>query len=95
MNNIGDKLLGSADALTTRWILIVVPKWPSGTMAFKLGSAIMSALNVDPDSAALVQFVPERIFKVQTNISKEEFQAKLKSSGLPDAHRIEFYESNQ
>lgn len=95
MNNIEDKMLGSADALTTRWILIVVPKWPSGTMAFKFGSAVMSALNVDPDSAVLVQFAPERIFRVQTDISKEEFQAKLKRSGLPDVHRIQFYESDQ
>lgn len=90
MNNIGDKMQGSD--VTTRWILIVVPNWPSGTMAFKFGSAVMSALNVDPDSATLVQFAPERIFRVQTNISNEEFKAKLKSSGIPDAHHVEYCE---
>lgn len=79
----------------SRSVLIVVPNWPRGTMAFKFGSAIMSALNIASDSATLVQFAPERIFSVETSISKEEFYARFKKSGIPDVHCVEFRELNR
>lgn len=80
------------EARKKRPVLIVVEKWPHGTMAFKFGSALMSALGQHRDEAALVQLGPERIFKVETNVSEAEFRLALKTKDLSYHGYIHFSE---
>lgn len=75
-----------------RLILIVVEKWPHGTMAFKFGSALMSALGQRRDEATLVQFGPERIFRVKTDVSEAEFRFALNKRDISYHGRIHFSE---
>lgn len=75
-----------------RPVLIVVEKWPHGTMAFKFGSALMSALNPRHAEANLVQFSPDRIFKVETDVSETEFRSALKTKDVSYHGRIHFSE---
>lgn len=65
-----------------RPVLIVVEKWPHGTMAFKFGSALMSALGQRRDEATLVQFSPDRIFRVETDVSESEFRLALQTKNV-------------
>lgn len=75
-----------------RPVFIVVEKWPDGTMAFKFGSALMSALGQRRDEATLVQFSPHRIFRVETNVSEAEFRSALKTRDVSYHGRILFSE---
>jgi hypothetical protein len=75
-----------------RPVLVVVEKWPDGTMAFKFGSALMSALGQLRDEATLVQFDPERIFRVETDVSEVEFRLALKTKDVSYHGRIHFSE---
>jgi hypothetical protein len=61
-----------------RAVLIVIKNWPDGTMAFKLGSAIKSALDVSKDQMSVVQISPERIFRVLTCVDERDFRSTLK-----------------
>jgi hypothetical protein len=61
-----------------RPVLIVVKNWPDGTMAFKLGSAIQSALDISKDQMSVVQISPERIFRVLTCVDERDFRSALK-----------------
>ncbi len=75
-----------------RLILIVVEKWPHGTMAFKFGSALMSALGQHRDEATLVQLGPERILRIETDVSEAEFRSALQKSGVSYHGRVHFSE---
>ena len=75
-----------------RPVLIVVEKWPDGTMAFKFGSALMSALGRHRDQATLVQLGPERIFRVETDVSEPEFRSALKTKDVPYHGYVHFSE---
>ena len=80
------------EARKKRPVLIVVEKWPHGTMAFKFGSALMSALGQHRDEATLVQLGPERIFRVETNASEAEFRSALKTKDVSYHGHIHFSE---
>ena len=80
------------EARKKRQVLIVVEKWPHGTMAFKFGSALMSALGQHRDEATLVQLGPERIFKVETDVSEAEFRLALNKKDVSYHERIHFSE---
>ncbi len=80
------------DSRKKRPVRIVVEKWPDGTMAFKFGSAMMSALGQHRDEASLVQLGPERIFRVETNVSEAEFRLALQKRDVSYHGRIHFSE---
>lgn len=65
-----------------RPVHIIVEKWPHGTMAFKFGSALMSALNQRQDEATILQLGPERIFRVETDLSETEFRLALNTGDV-------------
>jgi hypothetical protein len=73
-----------------RPVLIVVEKWPHGTMAFKFGSALMSALGKRRDEATLVQLGPERILRIETDVSEAEFRSALKTKDVSYHGRIHY-----
>ncbi len=75
-----------------RPVLIIVEKWPDGTMAFKFGSALMSALGQRRSEETLVQFDPERIFRVETDRSEAEFRLVMESRDVSYHGRIHFSE---
>ncbi len=80
------------DSRKKRPVRIVVEKWPDGTMAFKFGSALMSALGQRHDEANLVQLSPHRIFRVETNVSEAEFRLALETRDASYHGRIHFSE---
>jgi hypothetical protein len=80
------------EARKKRPVLIVVETWPHGTMAFKFGSALMSALGKRRDEETLVQLGPERIFKVEADVSEAEFRLALKAADVSCRGRIHFSE---
>mgnify|MGYP000633592442 FL=1 len=75
-----------------RPVLIVVEEWPDGTMAFKFGSAMMSALGQRCYEATFMQLGPERIFKVETDVSEAEFRLALNQKDVSHHGRIHFSE---
>lgn len=75
-----------------RAVLIVVPSWPSGTMASKLGSALQNALKVSKDKMTLLQIAPERIFRVETDVSETKFRETMKSKDVSYSGAILFIE---
>ena len=81
------------DSRKNRPVRIVVEKWPDGTMAFKFGSALMSALGQRRDEATFVQLGPERIFKVETDVSEAEFRLALNQKDVSYHGRIHFSEA--
>ncbi len=81
------------EARKKRPVLIVVETWPHGTMAFKFGSALMSALGQRRDEATLVQLGPERIFRVETDVSEAEFRLALNQKDVSHHGRIHFSET--
>ncbi len=81
-----------AEAQKKRPVLIVVEKWPDGTMAFKFGGALMSALGQRRDESTFVQLGPERIFKVETDVSEAEFRSALETKDVSYHGRIHFSE---
>lgn len=62
-----------------RPVLIIVPHWPDGTMAFKFGGAMKSALGIERLDGKLLQFAPERIFRIETDVSEDQFRKRLAS----------------
>jgi hypothetical protein len=75
-----------------RTVLIVVTDWPGGTMAFKFGSALQTALRVSKDKITLVQMAPERIFRVETDVSESEFRERMKELGVSSVGTTLFIE---
>ena len=75
-----------------RPVLIAVEKWPHGTMAFKFGSALMSALGQHRDEATLVQLGPERVLRIETDVSEAEFHSALKTKDVSYHGHIHFSE---
>jgi hypothetical protein len=75
-----------------RTVLIVVTDWPGGTMAFKFGSALQTALRVSKDKITLVQMAPERIFRVETDVSEAEFRERMKELGVSSVGTTLFIE---
>ena len=75
-----------------RAVLIVIPSWPSGTIAMKFGSALRNALNVEKDEMTLLQMAPERIFRVETDVSEAEFRESMKSRGFNSNRNVLFIE---
>jgi hypothetical protein len=80
------------DSRKRRPVYIVVEQWPHGTMAFKFGSALMSALGQLRDEGTLVQLGPERIFRVETDVSEAEFRLALETRDVSYHGRIHFSE---
>jgi hypothetical protein len=80
------------EARKKRPVLIIVENWPDGTMAFKFGSALMSALGQHRDKATLVQLGPERIFRVETDLSEAEFWLAINMKNVSYHGRIHFSE---
>lgn len=76
-------------------VLIVVINWPSGTMALKFGSMMQTALNVSKDKMDLLQMAPERIFRVETEVSEAEFRDAMKSRGMPSGDNVLFIEISE
>lgn len=77
---------------TKRPVLVVVEKWPDATMAFKFGSALMSALGQRRHEATLVRRSPERVFRVETDVSEAEFRSALETQNVSYHKRIHFSE---
>jgi len=75
-----------------RSVHIIVEKWPDGTMAFKFGGALMAALGQREGEATLVQFAPERIFRIETDLSEADFRSALKTKDVSSHGRIHFLE---
>ncbi|WP_397589344.1 hypothetical protein [Sphingorhabdus sp.] len=75
-----------------RPVLIVVEKWPDGTMGMKFGSALMSALGQHRDEATLLQLGPQRILRIETDVSEAEFRLALKPRDVSYHGRIHFSE---
>jgi hypothetical protein len=75
-----------------RPVLIVVPNWPDGTMAFKFGSAVMLALGLQKSERTLVQLKPERIFRVETDVSEDQFRERLASRDVSFRGPVYFFE---
>lgn len=71
-------------ARSVRPVLIVVPEWPSGTMAIKFGAMLQEALSVRKDGLILLQMSPERIFRANTHVSEGEFREALVGTGVPE-----------
>ncbi len=61
-----------------RPVLIIVTDWPGGTMAFKFGSALQAALRATREDMNLIQMSPERIFRVETQVSEREFRKAMR-----------------
>lgn len=76
---------------TKRTVILIVRNWPGGTMAFKLGSALLTALNVKKDEISVLQVSPERIFKVNTSVSEDAFRSYLRERSFPNQD-IKFFE---
>ena len=73
-------------------VLIVVTKWPDGPMAIKFGYALRNALNIEKDKMTLLQMAPERIFRVETDVSETEFRNTMKSKNVSYGGTILFIE---
>lgn len=74
-----------------RFVILIVRNWPDGTMAFKLGSALLNALNVKQDEISVLQASPERIFKVNTSVSEDAFRSYLRERSFSNQD-IKFFE---
>jgi hypothetical protein len=61
-------------------------------MAFKFGSVMMSALGQRCYEATFMQLGPERIFKVETDVSEAEFRLALNQKDVSHHGRIHFSE---
>lgn len=75
-----------------RAVLVIVTDWPGGTMAFKFGSAMRGALQVQSDDIKLVQMGPERIFRAETDTDERSFFEALSASGVSYSGRVLFVE---
>ena len=70
--------------------LIIVTEWPGGTMAFKFGDALRTSLRVRKGAMTLVQFAPERIFRVVTSVTEQRFRINLASRDVSCPGRVIF-----
>jgi hypothetical protein len=75
-----------------RPVLIVVTKWPSGTMAFKFGGAMKASLGATEEELTLVQMGPERIFRVETKVREADFRKAMASYNVASGGTILFIE---
>ena len=75
-----------------RDVLLIVTKWPGGTMAFKFGHAIRRALRSSVEDLKLVQEKPERIFRIETDVSEVEFRNAMAESDVSSSGRVLFVE---
>jgi len=75
-----------------RAVLVIVTKWPDGTMAFKFGDVLKRALGATGDDVKLVQMEPERIFRAETNVSEAEFREAMKRRDVSCSGRVLFVE---
>lgn len=75
-----------------RAVLVIVTEWPGGTMAMKFGGAMQSALVADKKHMTLVQMEPERIFRVETAVTEDEFRKALKKYDVGCPGRVIFVE---
>jgi hypothetical protein len=75
-----------------RAVLVIVTDWPGGTMAFKFGSAMKAALQVQSEDIKLVQMGPERIFRAETDADERSFFEALSKSGVSYSGRVHFIE---
>ena len=75
-----------------RAVLVIVTKWPDGTMAIKLGHVLKGALGATGDDVKLVQVGPERIFRAETNVSEAEFRDAMKRRDVSCSGRVLFVE---
>jgi len=77
----------------TRIIHVVIPEWPGGTMAIKFGSVLFSSLYTKREKITLVQFEPERIFRVESAVTETEFRetlSKYRGLGVSCSGEIRF-----
>ena len=77
----------------TRIIHVLIPEWPGGTMAFKFGSALYASLYTEKANVRVIQFEPERIFRVETAVTEAEFRetlSKYRRLGVSHAGTIRF-----
>lgn len=77
---------------TMRPVLIVVTDWPGGTMAFKFGGAIRAALNLKDEKMTIVQKAPERIFRVETDVTEADFRKAMATTDVASGGSILFIE---
>lgn len=61
-------------------------------MAIKFGYALRNALNVEKDKMTLLQMAPERIFRVETDVSETKFRATMKSKNVSSGGTILYIE---
>lgn len=91
-SRIGTKQYSDEEKGSYRPVLIIVPKWPDGTMAMKLGSVLGKALLVEKEAMVLLQMSPERIFRVETTATEEDFRKSLEKLEISMVHDILFIE---
>lgn len=75
-----------------RAVLLIVTKWPGGTMAFKFGHAMRRALRSSVEDLKLVQAKPERIFRIETDVCEVEFRNAMAESNVSSSGRVLFVE---
>lgn len=75
-----------------RAVLVIVTKWPDGTMAIIFGHVLKRALGATGDDVKLVQMGPERIFRAETNVSEAEFREAMKTRDVSCSGRVLFVE---
>lgn len=75
-----------------RAVLLIVPRWPGGTMAQKFGHALRAALQVSKDDFKVVQMVPERILRVETDVSEQEFRKAMRKRDVSCPGPVHFVE---
>jgi len=73
---------------TTKYIIIT--KWPGGTMAFKFGNALTDSLYISSEDLNLVQLSPERIFRVTSSVTEQEFRETLSNYDISFHGKIFF-----
>lgn len=61
-------------------------------MAFKFGGALRSSLSVTKDNMKLIQMSPERIFRVETDISESVFRESMSKFDVASGGNILFIE---
>lgn len=62
-------------------------------MAFKFGSALYASLYTEKANVRVIQFEPERIFRVETAVTEAEFRetlSKYRRLGVSHAGTIRF-----
>jgi hypothetical protein len=61
-------------------------------MAFKFGYAMRRALRSSVEDMKLVQAEPERIFRIETDVSEIEFRNAMAESDVSSSGRVLFVE---